>query len=465
MAKPIAAPELALKINYGQLLSIGLPLIGGILFQAVVAIIEIRYVSFVGADQYAALTVTSLFYLITMMMALSLSQGAQILIARSAGRGHVRAIGSLVDHTLVIALVAATVLFLITRFGSLWFMDVLIQDENVYRLSVDYLAYRAWGIPFSFLTLALAGFYVGIGRTVPFIWSAAVMVVANVGLHDVLVLGRFGVASMGLDGSALAGMLSEVAAFLVLFGHALIKRHPARFGFLRFKNMSWSVTKSIAALSGPIALQQMTGSTSWFLFFVLVENELGTPALNASNILRVAYLVISVPARALGGAAETVVSNVIGQGRSESVWVVTRRTAILSFAFTAMLTGIIWAMANTLFLEIAPMPGVGVTKADEVALATRALPSLFIALSLLSVGGVCFRAVTGTGAVKTALGFEVVAVLVYLAYAYVVVKWLSADLAVAWTAEIVYLATLLVLSTGFLLRGRWPSLPHHQPNP
>jgi putative MATE family efflux protein len=453
------APRLALKITPGQILTIGLPLMGGLIFQVVIQLTEILYVSQVGEDEFAALTIASLFYMSMMLIAVSILQGAQILIARRAGEGNVKAIGVIVDTTLFIAVSIALLLFLIARFASVWVLDLLIEEDAIYRLSLDYLRYRAWGIPFTFSVLALGGFYAGIGQTMAFVWSASVMALVNIGLNDALVLGKHGFPEMGLQGAALAGLISEITACTILFTHAFLMRYPARFHFFKWRRPKRKTLWEIASLSGPIALQQMTGSLSWFFFFVLIENEIGKQALNATQILRSAYLVVSVTARALGGAGETIVSNVIGQGKPNQVRLATRRTSIIAVVFTCVLMIPLIVFASDLFAWVAPVTSVPVDmKTDAVTHALDALPILCAGLILLSIGAVYFRAVTGTGGAQAALKFEIIASSSYLAFGYVIIVWFNANLALAWTADLLYWILLIILSHFYLSRGHWPSL-------
>lgn len=454
----MTTPRLALQTSPLQILAIGMPLMGGLLFQSLIVLIEVGYVSKVGANEFAALTGSSMLYMVLVMIALSISQGAQILIARRAGEGNVKAIGTYADVALFNALIVSLGLVVIMQVGANWFMRLLISDDLVYGHSISYLRIRACGLPFTFLVLALGGFYAGIGRTMAFVWSASAMVLANIVLNHALVLGNLGLPRLGLEGSALAAVISELMACIILFGHALVMKYPKRFNFLKLRYVGGRAQRDLLLLAGPIALQQMTGSLSWFLFFILIGNEIGTNAMNASQVMRTAYLLVSVPARALGGAAETLVSNVIGQGKPDLVRSVTLRTAGIGAAFTVILLLPVIIFPENLFSRIAPDVSLNDSASDAVAQAVSALPSLCVALVLLSIGAIFFRAVTGTGAATKAWLFETVSASIYLVYAFVIIRWLNADLNFSWTSEIFYWAMLIAMSYLFLRRGKWPKL-------
>ena len=66
-----------------------------------------------------------------------------------------------------------------------------------------------------------------------------------------------------------------------------------------------------------------------------------------------------------------------------------------------------------------------------------------------------FQAVSGTGSTKTAFRLELVALVIYVAYCTAVIAIMKSDIAVCWTAEHVYAASMMVLCYIYLKSGRW----------
>jgi Na+-driven multidrug efflux pump len=336
----------------------------------------------------------------------------------------------------------------------------MLNDPIVHELSVRYLDYRSFGIPFVFLLFSLGGFYSGIGRTSVFIWSASVMMVANIILNYGLIFGELGLPAMGLEGAGLASMLSETLACVIIFVHAVGRRFHKHFSFFRFNRPSRRALRRIWRISAPIVLQSFTGTFGWFLFFTWIENYLGTDPLAASNVLRMIYIFFSVPARGLAGAMNTLVSNVIGQRRLRHVRTVTIKVIKASVVCTAIVVAplVIWPR-EILSLMPAGEAAEAARAAGLVELSLPALTTIVIALLAMSVSTTLFRAVTGTGAVRVALRMEVIAIAVYIIYALVIIQVVGArNLAVVWTVEIVYWCVLLVLTWWYLQGGKWIKL-------
>ena len=66
-----------------------------------------------------------------------------------------------------------------------------------------------------------------------------------------------------------------------------------------------------------------------------------------------------------------------------------------------------------------------------------------------------FQAVSGTGNAKSAFALELVALLVYVVYCYVVIELMRSDVAVCWTAEAVYAAVMVIMCRVYLWSGHW----------
>ena len=65
-------------------------------------------------------------------------------------------------------------------------------------------------------------------------------------------------------------------------------------------------------------LQSFLSLSSWFIFFIIIE-KLGERELAISHIIRSIYMVLMIPLFGFSSATNTLVSNLIGQGRSGQV--------------------------------------------------------------------------------------------------------------------------------------------------
>ncbi len=423
----------------------------GNLFQSIISLTDTLFMGRVGEDQLAACGISSMFYIVMSMIGYSMAIGGQILIARRAGSKDIDAIGRISTNLLYILGVLGILFFLFISIGSPFLLGIMFHSESVFNYSIEYLLYRAYGAVPIFLVFALGGFYMGIGETKVIIWSTGTMAIANVLLNYGLIFGRFGLPQLGIKGAGLASMISEVLAFVVVIAHLFYHHYPRQFHFFKKVSPDWQSIRKVGKLSAPIVIQTLTGALGWFIFFVMVENYLGKHDLAVSNVLKILYLFLSIPSRGLATGTNTLVSNILGQKKPSLMRLLMRRTSLASFSITA-------ALIVPLFLF--PVSTLHLLTNDTVIIkdAAQVLPVILIALLLLSVSAILFRGVTGSGAVGIALKIELLIIVVYLIYTWLIIDYLSLPLGWGWTAEWVYWIVLACGSYFYLKRGAWKKL-------
>ena len=83
------------------------------------------------------------------------------------------------------------------------------------------------------------------------------------------------------------------------------------------------------------------------------------------------------------------------------------------------------------------------------------LPLLFLILMTISITNIYYNGIVGTGAIGVSLTLQIIAVLTYTVYAIAVMRVLHCSLHVAWCAEMVYFAVILLVSLPYMRTTRW----------
>lgn len=151
---------------------------------------------------------------------------------------------------------------------------------------------------------------------------------------------------------------------------------------------------------------------------------------------------------AFASTASSLVSNLIGEGRSGEVVPLCRRMTLLCFSFVVPLA---------LLIALFPRLVLGFYS-DDAALVAYGVPSLWVMLSTYVLCVPAFIAqfgVSGTGHTRVTLGIVVAAILFYVAYTLWLTLGLRADVALCWTTDHLYYLVTLLLSAAYLRSGRW----------
>jgi len=78
-----------------------------------------------------------------------------------------------------------------------------------------------------------------------------------------------------------------------------------------------------------------------------------------------------------------------------------------------------------------------------------------IGLLMMSFGPVWLNAVTGTGNTTVNLWIEMITLVAYVVYVYIVLEYLKLPITWGWASEWVYWLSMFGLSYWFMRSGRW----------
>ena len=92
---------------------------------------------------------------------------------------------------------------------------------------------------------------------------------------------------------------------------------------------------------------------------------------------------------------------------------------------------------------------------ELIASSVNAVYVMCLASSLQIAAFVLFNAMSGTGAIKTTVAIEFVNLFLYVVFVWLVILKLRPSPAVAWSSELVYQTTTILLSLLYLTFGKW----------
>jgi len=401
----------------------------------------------VGETELAAAGVAALVYITITMIPYGLSVGFQIIIARRAGENNPESIGRIFNNNLIFLMGVAVVLYAFLEFAAPAILRPMFSSPEVFEAGMEYLHYRNYEIFFAVFAFTLLGFYTSIGNNQIITWSAVLMLVVNIFFNYNLVFGKMGFPQMGIAGAGLASLISSTAACGLNFFYLLFSKYRNQFGLFRFDGFDWPIVKSGLKISGPIVLQHMLSTGTWVIFFLMIE-KMGPPSLAASNVAKEVYMVLGVTTWGIANATNSLVSNLLGQNRHSEIFVLLKKVVLIALCFSFLFFA---------FILIWPEVFIRIFTNDEtiINLAVNPVRIVGICLMMMSVSSVLFRAVTGTGATRHSLLLELITLVVYMIYVYVIIHVLNVSLAVAWTSEFVYWLVLAWLCWKYLKSGKW----------
>lgn len=417
--------------------------------QNLIALTDSVFLYHVGESDFAAIGFVGVFYLIVAAIGYSFSKGGQIMIARRLGEQNLVMIGKSFYAMLYFELALAVVMFLFMQYGVQSFFSFSIDSPVITAKSLEYLEYRKYGVFFSYIGVAIIALYTGVARTYFIVIDTLILAAVNIFLNYALIYGKWGFPEMGISGAGLASTLAEITAFVLFFVYILFDKNARGYHLFKLPKVQFKLIKQIFNLSAPVVAQVVVGLGSWLYFFSLVEN-MGERELAISNLVRMVYLVLSIPCWGYASGINTLVSNFIGMQKRHIVLPIIRKTAGISFLNTMVL-----ALPVVLFPKITLYPLLGGADMSLIDATQPILLVLVLILALFSMGAIFFNGLAGTGATWYGLKLQIVGTILYAIYVYVVIKYFNASLAWAWAAEIVYWTWTFAMTNWFLRSRKW----------
>jgi putative MATE family efflux protein len=437
------------SITYRQIWVIAFPIIIGSVAQNLLNITDTAFLGRVGQVALGAGAIGGVFYIVAGILAWGFGTGTQIIIARRRGEGDYAEIGRTFQHGFYFQLPLALALFSLMRFFSGDILKFILQSAEVTQATREFINFRSYGIFFASINMLFHGFYVGISRTRIITWTTLVMALVNAVLDYGLIFGNLGLPEMGIGGAALASTIAEGFATVFYILHSLLKLDRKKYLLDRIAKFDDALYRRMIRLSGPVMIQNFISMGAWLAFFLFIE-KLGEQALAISNIIRSFYLILMIPLWGFASAASALVSNLIGQNRSnEVVSLVYKTIRLCSMGVLAFVA------AGMLFPQFALR-----IYTNDAQIVEASLPALYVinfAAILYSVAFIVFNAVTGTGKTRVSLMIEMLVIMIYLITAYVLADVFKMKVQVVWMVEILYASLLGIISYFYLLSGKWVS--------
>ena len=433
------------SITNREIWRIATPIMLGNLAQTVITFTDTAFLGHLGTIELSASMMAGLFYFVFTTLAWGFAVGVQIFIARRFGEGNLKKIGEVFQHGAFFVLLLGILLFNIMHWFSDRLMHVIIESENIYAASMEYLKYRHFGIVFVVFNFLFRSFFVGISNTKVITYSTLLMAVVNIFFDWALIFGHCGLPEMGIGGAALASLLAEIAAFCFFWVYTFFTIPHEEYGMFRWHKWQPQLMGNLLKVAFPCMMQKLFSFGAWFAFFILIE-KMGETAIGISSVVRSTYMIMIIPCFAFAATANTLTSRIIGEGKSDEVmamlWKVVKNGALCSLVL-AVVTSII----PQLILQI---------YTDDLALAAAAVPSVYViavATVLGAVGMVYFEAVSGTGNTSAAMALEFGVLIAYMIYIFFMTR--TSTIAGVWTAEWFYNIVMGVIAFFYIWKADW----------
>jgi putative MATE family efflux protein len=433
---------------------LAVPMVLEMAMESVFAVVDIFFVSRLGADAMAAVGFVESLSALIYTVAVGLSIGVTAVVARRMGEADGAAASDAAFQALLLGAAISAVIAVVGVAYAPDLLRLMGASDAVVVLGTGYARWLFGGNAAVLLLFLLNAAFRGAGDAaiaMRVLWIANGL---NILLDPLLIFGAGPMPALGVTGAGIATVVGRGAGvalqLAILLGGADVLRSGAgalRIGARNLK-ISLAVMLRLVRLSGTGMLQVFISTASWILLVRIVAG-FGSEAVAGYTVAIRIVLFALLPAWGLANAAATMVGQSLGAGNPDraeaSVWLAGK----LNLAFLGA-TGV-------LFMAAAPLI-VGVF-GDDVATSAYAVQCLRIVSAgfvFYAFGMVVSQSLNGAGDAWTPTVLNLLCFwCLELPLAWLLAHRLGMGAAGTFLAVTLAFTTLAVASTAIFRRGRW----------
>ncbi|MEG1461336.1 MAG: MATE family efflux transporter [Oscillospiraceae bacterium] len=316
---------------YGNLFALALPIIMQNLIMMSLAMIDTFMVGLLGEVPLAAVTVANTPVFVIQLLIFGLQSGSSVLISQYWGKQDKDAISRVIGIGIYLAGTLSTLFALVMFLFPEDSMRLFCNNESLIPLAADYVRI----VGFSYIFNSITGIYTGAHRSMENpklgLWIFSVSMCLNTFLNWILIFGKLGAPALGVEGAAIATLISRVVEFIIMIVYAKFNKRfimKLRLLVLPGKEM----LKKFFRYSTPVVLNE----TLWGLGTALYPTIMGhmegsTEILAAYTIAGSIEKICTVAVFAVAATAAIIVGREIGKGHREEAYSVGAALGMVAF--------------------------------------------------------------------------------------------------------------------------------------
>lgn len=299
---------------------LALPILLQNLCTTLLGLMDTFMVGALGEAPLAAVLVANTPVFVIQLVIFGLQSGSSVLISQFWGKGDTDSINRVVGLGCYVAGAISLVFAGVMFFLPVPLMGMLTDNQELVPLAASY----ARIVGFSYILNSITGVYVGAHRSMenPKLGMVifAISMLTNTFLNWVFIFGNLGAPALGVEGAALATLLSRTAEFVIMVTYALTN---ARFR-LKPALLLWpgsALLQKFVRYSGPVVLNETLWGLGNSLYKVVMGHMEGSTEILAARALAGNMEdLCTVAIFAISGTTAIIIGREIGAGRREQVY-------------------------------------------------------------------------------------------------------------------------------------------------
>jgi len=224
-------------------------------------------------------------------------------------------------------------------------LSVFTNDAEVLGQGREYLKLMSWTFVLFPVSYCLMWGLRSVETTFVGPVLSTVSLVLNVCLNYVFIFGNFGAPEMGVQGAALATLISRVVEVVVMLAYVFLGDKKLRIRPTDLLRLNFSNVRLYLKAALPVTGTLLTFALGMSAHTAILGHS-STAALAANSIMGIVWQITGVVGLTCGSASAIIIGKAIGEGKEEMINAYSKTLQLLYILIGIVSAGILFALRN-----------------------------------------------------------------------------------------------------------------------
>jgi len=315
---------------YKSVLNISIPIALQNLITFSVSMADTVMVGRLGEINLSATAIANHLQFILMILIFGVGGGASVISSQYYGKKDIDSIHKVMAIMYRLCILIGIVFVFIAILIPYQFMNIYTTDKKVILQGIKYLRI----ISISYIFYAITNCTISVLRSVKTVRISLVVysisLIVNIFFNWVLIFGKFGISPMGIQGAAIATVMSRLTEFTITLIFIIYFEKKINLKLKELKNLDKEIIRVFKKASTPIILNELFWAIGSTMISIIV-GRMGTEVVAGNSINNVTNQFATLFIFGLSSASSVIIGNTIGKGDYEKVKEYANTICILSF--------------------------------------------------------------------------------------------------------------------------------------
>lgn len=339
------------KSFLSKLFVIAIPITLQNLITSLVNLVDNVMIGRLGDEAIASVGLANQFFFIYSLLVFGICSGAAVFTAQYFGKRDYKGIRTVTGQELLLSVSTGLIFGLVAFITPMTIMRIFSPDEAVCAAGAGYLRIVAATYPLAAVSFAVSYLLKSVGEVKAPMYISALSVCINIIFNYLLIYGKFGCPELGVNGAAIATLISRVTEAVIICAVALCKIDYLRTGLKDYIAFTKENMVQFFKVAGPVIINETLwglGMSAYSAIYSRIgDATAGTAAVAAANTASLAEKLFFVGSMGFSHAAGIIIGKNIGAKK--------KKQAVYAAKFSLIVTPLVALASAVMLILIIPL--------------------------------------------------------------------------------------------------------------